>query len=112
VIRARVNDPSDAHVRLEKAAPPVVALDPGEVALQHRRVVDRVIVRDSAQNAEKLGALVGRELVLDVARVDGAHADDVHGVDRRPPFRNRRAARTRKCQGPQESAEPRRNRRT
>ena len=56
VVGRHVDDARRARVRVEEPAPAVVALDPGEVALQHRLVVDRVVVDDAAEEAEELGA--------------------------------------------------------
>ena len=56
VLHADVLYAGCAGVRLEEAVPTVVALDPGEVPLQRRRVEDLVVVCDATEDAAQLGA--------------------------------------------------------
>ncbi len=88
VLGAAGNDPRGARVGLEKPVALVVALDPGEVPLQRRRVEDRILVDDPAKEPEKLGARRRGELVAHVAFVESLGTDDVHGVDDRAPRRD------------------------
>ncbi len=79
-IRAR-DDPTRARVRRVIPARPVVALDARQIPLEGRGVEDLVVVDDAAEDTEKLRALLGGELVLDVGLGDAVGAVDRNGVD-------------------------------
>jgi hypothetical protein len=81
VLGAEMRDPRGAGVRLEKAAAPVVSLDPREIALEHRLVVERVVVDGAAEETEKLGGRGGCQPVGDVVGVERVHAVHADGVD-------------------------------
>jgi hypothetical protein len=70
----------------------VERFDAREIALEHEPIEGRVLVDDAAEEPEEFRGLGGRDLVLDVARIDLIRATDLHGVDRRAPLGNRLAA--------------------
>ncbi len=91
VVRTVAPDAGGPSVRVEEAAATVVALDAREVALEHRRVVDRVVVDDAAEEPEELGAGGRREPIRDVVGVHPSCPADGHRVDRRAARGDRRA---------------------
>ena len=85
------DDPGCAGVGFEEALAAVVAFDAREVALQRRRIEDRIVEDDAAKETEELGARGGGELVLGVPSGDLVCAENVDDVDGRTTRRNRRA---------------------
>ena len=89
-----VKQPRDPRVRVEEPLGSIEAFDPRHVALEHRLVVDRVVVRDALEQVEELRRGGGREVVLDVARPDRLRVLHVDRVNRRPPCRDFTARRS------------------